>query len=152
MTKQYQVFTRIVLFTVISTLPLVTMARSGCCSHHGGVCGCGCCDGTSLSATCAPYYPCTRSTVIYSNPPMSNSYQFNRNLQFGNYGDDVSQLQSVLRAQGTDIYPEGLITSYFGSLTEKAVERFQVKYGIVNIGETGYGLVGPRTRAKLNSF
>jgi len=32
-------------------------ARSGCCSHHGGVCGCGCCDGTPLSATCAPYYP-----------------------------------------------------------------------------------------------
>ena len=32
-------------------------ARSGCCSHHGGVCGCGCCDGTSLSAKCAPYYP-----------------------------------------------------------------------------------------------
>jgi hypothetical protein len=32
-------------------------ARSGCCSHHGGVCGCGCCDGSSLSATCAPYYP-----------------------------------------------------------------------------------------------
>jgi hypothetical protein len=32
-------------------------ARSGCCSHHGGVCGCGCCDSTSLSATCAPYYP-----------------------------------------------------------------------------------------------
>ena len=33
------------------------MARSGCCSHHGGVCGCGCCDGTSLSTACAPYYP-----------------------------------------------------------------------------------------------
>lgn len=32
-------------------------ARSGCCSHHGGVCGCRCCDGSSLSATCAPYYP-----------------------------------------------------------------------------------------------
>ena len=38
-------------------------ARSGCCSHHGGVCGCGCCDGTSLSATCAPYYPCSHNTV-----------------------------------------------------------------------------------------
>lgn len=35
----------------------LTEARQGCCSHHGGVCGCGCCDGTSLSATCAPYYP-----------------------------------------------------------------------------------------------
>ena len=32
-------------------------ARSGCCSHHGGVCGCGCCDGSGLSYTCAPYYP-----------------------------------------------------------------------------------------------
>jgi len=32
-------------------------ARSGCCSHHGGVCGCGCCDGSPLSAICAPYYP-----------------------------------------------------------------------------------------------
>jgi hypothetical protein len=38
-------------------------AQSGCCSHHGGVCGCGCCDGTSLSITCAPYYPqCSQST------------------------------------------------------------------------------------------
>lgn len=27
-------------------------ARSGCCSHHGGVCGCQCCDGTALSAVC----------------------------------------------------------------------------------------------------
>ena len=42
-------------------------ARSGCCSWHGGVCtykcpdgvnvGYMCCDGTSLSAKCAPYYP-----------------------------------------------------------------------------------------------
>jgi len=32
-------------------------ARRGCCSHHGGVCGCLCCDGTSLSAKCSPYYP-----------------------------------------------------------------------------------------------
>src|SRR5438034_7573926 len=38
-------------------------ARSGCCSHHGGVCGCGCCDGSSLSAICAPYYPQCSSTT-----------------------------------------------------------------------------------------
>ena len=41
-------------------------ARRGCCSHHGGVCtyncpdginiGYCCCDGSSLSAKCAPYY------------------------------------------------------------------------------------------------
>src|SRR6266699_2699890 len=41
----------------------VTFARSGCCSWHGGVCGCGCCDGTPLSSTCAPYYPeCSSGT------------------------------------------------------------------------------------------
>lgn len=39
-------------------------ARSGCCSHHGGVCGCDCCDGTPLSATCAPYYPNCNSDPV----------------------------------------------------------------------------------------
>lgn len=34
-------------------------AQSGCCSSHGGVCGCSCCDGTPLSAKCRPYFPCT---------------------------------------------------------------------------------------------
>lgn len=46
----------------------VIYARSGCCSHHGGVCGCGCCDGTSLSSTCAPYYPSCSSTKSYVAP------------------------------------------------------------------------------------
>lgn len=42
-----------------------SFARSGCCSHHGGVCGCGCCDGTGLSSTCEPYYPeCSRPVYI----------------------------------------------------------------------------------------
>jgi len=43
-------------------------ARSGCCSHHGGVCGCGCCDGSPLSAICAPYYPeCNSNTGTTNN-------------------------------------------------------------------------------------
>ncbi len=55
-------------------LPLfIAEARSGCCSHHGGVCGCSCCDGTSLSATCAPYYPqCNSKPVQNYTPPASN--------------------------------------------------------------------------------
>ena len=44
-------------------------ARRGCCSHHGGVCGCSCCDGTPLSAKCAPYYPdCTNNQQKPSIP------------------------------------------------------------------------------------
>jgi hypothetical protein len=45
-------------------------AHSGCCSHHGGVSGCGCGDGTSLSATCAPYYPeCSGGSQTYTPAP-----------------------------------------------------------------------------------
>jgi len=43
-----------IVFFLVSASP--ALARSGCCSHHSGVCGCGCCDGTRLSATCRPYY------------------------------------------------------------------------------------------------
>lgn len=51
------------LFFFFIFLPKNTEARSGCCSHHGGVCGCRCCDGSSLSATCAPYYPSCGATT-----------------------------------------------------------------------------------------
>ena len=60
----------------------------------------------------------------------------------------VSQLQSFL-AKDASIYPEGIISGYFGLFTERAVQRWQVKYNIVASGtaeSTGYGRVGPRTR------
>lgn len=50
-----------------------TDARSGCCSHHSGVCGCSCCDGSSLSATCAPYYPECSNKDESAGPSGGNS-------------------------------------------------------------------------------
>lgn len=66
----------------------------------------------------------------------------------GASGADVRLIQLVL-SKDASMYPEGLITSYFGSLTRKAVGRFQEKYGIAKQGDAGYGQVGPRTKAKL---
>lgn len=43
-------------------------AWPGCCSHHQGVCGCGCCDGSPLSATCAPHYPECNSPAPVPKP------------------------------------------------------------------------------------
>jgi hypothetical protein len=65
-----KIFVLFVLLFLFFARYSVVSARSGCCSHHGGVCGCGCCDGTSLSATCAPYYPsCSSNTSpIYILP------------------------------------------------------------------------------------
>lgn len=58
----------IVIFLLICTFTFINSveARQGCCSHHGGVCGCGCCDGSALSSTCAPYYPSCQSSKSYT--------------------------------------------------------------------------------------
>lgn len=50
-------------------------ARRGCCSWHKGVCGCSCCDGTPLSAKCAPYYPHCNSTPVYKPTPKPKNYK-----------------------------------------------------------------------------
>ena len=72
-------------------------------------------------------------------------------LKLGSENSEVRQLQELL-AKDTGIYPEGKVTGYFGALTRKAVQNFQKKYGIVSSGNektTGYGLVGPKTLAKI---
>lgn len=53
--KKISVLLCILTFLTITATP--AFAHSGCCSHHGGVSGCGCADGTPFSSTCAPYYP-----------------------------------------------------------------------------------------------
>lgn len=51
-------------------------ARRGCCSHHGGVCGCACCDGKPLSAKCSPYYPwCSGDGVAPAPKKTYRSYK-----------------------------------------------------------------------------
>lgn len=59
---------------------------------------------------------------------------------------EVSILQEGLK-KDSSVYPEGLVTGYFGPLTEAAVKRFQAKYGIEQVG-----VVGPKTRAKFNEL
>lgn len=74
----------------------------------------------------------------------------------------VTRLQNYLKnttirnssGQTVQVYPEGLITGFFGPLTEQAVERFQCALGIVCSGEpntTGYGQVGPVTQAAMQA-
>jgi hypothetical protein len=62
--KHWEKILSVFLFFSLIFLPKNIEARSGCCSHHGGVCGCRCCDGSSLSSTCAPYYPSCNSVPV----------------------------------------------------------------------------------------
>ncbi len=84
--------------------------------------------------------------------PLNTSCLLTTSLSYGMSGASVSQLQRML---GTDsaVYPEKEVTGFYGLLTQKAIERFQLKYGIITSGTpqtTGYGNVGPQTRLKLN--
>ncbi|KKS98277.1 MAG: Peptidoglycan-binding domain 1 protein, partial [Candidatus Giovannonibacteria bacterium GW2011_GWA1_43_15] len=63
----------------------------------------------------------------------------------GMTNEQVKLLQQLL-AKDPSIYT-GEATGYYGNLTQKAVEKFQQKYGIEVTG-----VAGPKTRAKLNEL
>lgn len=67
-----------------------------------------------------------------------------RGLREGMTGNDVKKLQEFLSGD-REIYPEGLITGFYGRLTAKAVKKFQARHGIDQLG-----IVGPKTLEKLN--
>ena len=74
-----------------------------------------------------------------------------RALYTGLSGQDVTSLQRFLSAD-ISIYPEGLMTGYFGPATERAVQRWQARNSVISTGSpssTGYGVVGPGTRAAI---
>ncbi len=76
-----------------------------------------------------------------------------RQLDLGDQGAEVTELQRHL-ATNVYLYPSGLITGYFGALTQAGVQKFQATYGIVSAGTpstTGYGRVGPLTQSAINA-
>jgi hypothetical protein len=94
--------------------------------------------GTSVSASA------TGKTVLHT-------LIFSLNLRLGSRNAQVTALQNLLRQDST-LYPEGTVSGYMGPATKAALKRFQVRYGIAKPGDDGYGSVGPKTRAKLNSI
>ncbi|MDD4784286.1 MAG: peptidoglycan-binding domain-containing protein [Candidatus Pacebacteria bacterium] len=84
-----------------------------------------------------------------------SGFCFVKELEFGDRNSDVSELQKLL-SQFSDIYPEKLVTGYFGNLTKQAVIRFQNKFKSEVLTPAGLkygtGYVGKYTLNKLNSL
>ncbi len=95
------------------------------------------------------------TAFVFSFFAVSNSYaMISSSLDLGSTGSQVTELQTYL-STNVNIYPQGIISGYFGLLTQSAVQRFQTAQGIVSSGSpatTGYGRVGPMTRARINSL
>lgn len=78
---------------------------------------------------------------------VSKAYtQITTQLDPGARGANVTNLQSFF-ADNASIYPEGMVTGYYGGLTKAAVNRFQAAYGFSQVGR-----VGPMTLSKINSL
>lgn len=77
---------------------------------------------------------------------VKGTLQLIKQLRVGMTGDDVKLLQELL-ATDSDIYPEGLITGYFGPMTERAVKKLQKRMCLDQVGN-----VGPKTLSKINEL
>lgn len=95
------------------------------------------------------------ATLVFSFAGIQSAFAMvTSQLDVGDTGSEVTEVQTYL-AKNASIYPEGLVTGYFGQLTKAAVERFQATQGIVSQGTpetTGYGRVGPQTMARINTL
>lgn len=92
-----------------------------------------------------------------TEPVPFSCQKFENNLYYGlGNNSEVRCLQEFLKSQGMEIYPEGLVTGNFLTLTKAAVIRFQEKYRdeiLTPIGlEEGTGFFGPMTREKVNQM
>ncbi len=78
---------------------------------------------------------------------------FTTTLTIGSTGAEVTALQVVLNSSvdtqvsASGVGSKGMETAYFGTATQAAVIKFQIKNGV-----SGTGVVGPLTRAVLNAM
>jgi len=77
---------------------------------------------------------------------VKGTLQLIKQLRRGMTGDDVKLLQEFL-ATDPDIYPEGLISGYFGPMTERAVKKLQKRMCLDQVGN-----VGPQTLRRINEL
>ena len=81
---------------------------------------------------------------------------FNKLIVPGQTNDDIARLQKLLnsdpdtRVASKGAGSPGNETKKFGPATTKALGKFQLKYHVVkNAKDSGYGKLGPKTRAKI---
>jgi peptidoglycan hydrolase-like protein with peptidoglycan-binding domain len=106
--------------------------------------------GASASASITTLSTTASAPSEVTQTPTSPSGPFTQDLYFGLSDAQVSTLQKFL-AEDPGVYPQGLVTGYYGLATEEAVQRFQLTHDIA-VSENNYGAVDAPTRASLNKL
>ncbi len=130
-----------------------TPSSSGSSSGGGGV----------ISGPLSPGYVNTANGTSTHTSSFYKSFLnvFNRNLTYGNEGQDVKMLQKLLNAEGFVVATlgagaSGFESTYFGGRTLQALVRFQNAHAVEilkPVGLTvGSGYFGPSTRAFLAKY
>ena len=107
-------------------------------SHYGE-------GGTGTTEPWPAYQSSTQTSTKTVSKTITQS-NIRSSLIRGMSGSEVTRLQQIL-SKDPAVYPEGLVTGYFGLATERAVMRYQKKHALEQVG-----VVGPKTRALLNSY
>jgi peptidoglycan hydrolase-like protein with peptidoglycan-binding domain len=77
--------------------------------------------------------------------------QLTKDLKYGDNDTEVALLQNILK--NLNLLPLSVpVVAHFGASTLKSVKDFQLKYDILTSISSQYGMVGPRTRQKLNDL
>ncbi|MBI2055034.1 MAG: peptidoglycan-binding protein [Candidatus Sungbacteria bacterium] len=84
---------------------------------------------------------------VFFIPAVAAGAGISRDLTVGAKGDDVKSLQEFL-AKDKAVYPEGIVSGYFGAFTRAAVAKFQKREGI----SPAAGYVGPKTRSRIDQM
>ena len=94
------------------------------------------------------------AAVVLLLPAVSlaqNCVTISQSLQLGSTGAEVTALQEYFDSLYKE-YTAEYVTSYFGLMTQAALQQWQKDRGIVTGGSpktTGWGIAGPKTRAAL---
>lgn len=79
------------------------------------------------------------------------SHQFDLDMEYKQTSMEIVVLQDCLKYEG--LFPDNIDSSgYYGSITRKAVQKFQLRYGVTTENGPGYGRCGPKTRDMLNNI
>jgi len=127
-------------YTITIPAPTPALAPAPVSSGSGGGGGGG--GGGYYPQTPTPTAPVPTPALPSGQVLGATAFNFASALSLSSRGNDVTELQNRLTAEG--VY-SGPITGYFGPLTLAGVKAYQLKHGL-----PGTGFVGPLTRAQLN--